>query len=295
MQPILVGARRGATVESVHRVDAVALERGARIAEAGDPGLVTFVRSCAKPFQALPLVRAVPDLSEEELAIACASHQAEPAQLDAVLALLRRARASEADLECGFQEGRPRDQLAHNCSGQHAGFLVLCRVHGWLPPGYRLPPHPVQRAMLREIAEATSLASERIPLADDGCGIVTFGLSLERIAAAFGRLGDLDGGARVAAAIRARPDLIGGEGAADTALMRALPGWVAKRGAEGLFCAVSPDGVAVALKVEDGAQRAVRPALAAFLDRLGVELGDDFRRVPIESSRGDPVGEVVVL
>ena len=94
-------------------------------------------------------------------------------------------------------------------------------------------------------------------------------------------------------AMRARPKLVGGVGAADTALMQVLPGWVAKRGGEGLLCAVSPLGVGLALKVADGNPRAVRPALARFLETLGSPLGEDFERVRIENSRGDVVGDVV--
>jgi L-asparaginase II len=282
---------RGGTVESVHRVHAVAVRDGKALASAGDPSLVTYFRSAAKPLQALPLVRARDDLEDDELAIACASHQAEPAQLEAVLSLLRKARAGEDDLECGFEEGRPRERINHNCSGKHAGFLALCRACGWLPHGYRLAAHPVQRAALMEVAEAAELPMEEIPLAVDGCGVVTFALPLERMAFAFSRLASLDGGERVLTAMRGRPELVGGNGASDTELMRALPGWVAKRGAEGLLCASGPDSLGVAVKVADGAQRAVQPALARFLTGLEIELRDDFARVPVENSRGEIVGE----
>jgi L-asparaginase II len=275
-------------------VHAVAVRDGKVAASAGDPDLVTYFRSAAKPIQVLPLVRAREDLDDEEVAIACASHQAEPAQLDAVLSLLRKARASEDDLECGFDEGRPHERLYHNCSGKHAGFLALCRARAWLPHGYRLPAHPVQREALAEVAEATGVPAAEIPLAVDGCGVVTFALPLERMAVAFSRLASLDGGRRVISAMRARPGIVGGQGASDTDLMGALPGWVAKRGAEGLLCVASPEGLGLALKVEDGAQRAVRPALTRFLAVLGVEPGDDFARVPVVNSRGEVVGEVRV-
>jgi L-asparaginase II len=292
VEPIRVDVHRGGAIESTHRVHAVAVRDGKAVASAGDPGLVTYFRSAAKPLQALPLVRARDDLEEEEVAISCSSHQAEPAQLDAVLSLLRKGRASEDDLECGFDDGRPRERIFHNCSGKHAGFLALCRTRGWLPHGYRLPAHPVQREALSEVSAATGVAAEQIPLAIDGCGVVTFALPLERMALAFSRLAALEGGREVVAAMREKRDLVGGSGASDTDLMGALPGWVAKRGAEGLLCATSPDGLAVAVKVEDGAARAVRPALARFLARLDVELDDGFAGVPIENSRGDAVGEV---
>ena len=287
MEPILVEVTRGGLVEARHRVHAVAVAGGEIVAAAGDPGLVTFLRSSAKPLQALPVVRARPELTEPEVAIACASHLARPEQLEVVRSLLARAPAGEEELECGAEPTR----IAHNCSGQHAALLALCRVEGWKTPGYRLAEHPCQQALLGEVAAAAEVDAEAMPTAVDGCGILTFALSLERIAHAFSRLQELDGGGRVSDAMRAYPGLIRGPLAADTMLMEALPGWVAKGGAEGLFCACSPDGLGVALKVEDGNTRPVRSAVGAFLDGLGIETGA-LGVVTVENSRGEDVGAV---
>jgi L-asparaginase II len=289
-EPITVAVRRGEAVESRHRAHAVAVQDGTVIAEAGDGSLVTFMRSAAKPIQALPLSRARPDVDERELAIACASHQALPEQLAAVRSLLARAPAGEDELECG-PAGDPPEPINYNCSGKHAGMLALCRAHGWDSPGYRLPDHACQRAMLTEVARAVDLAEDELETAVDGCGVVTFAVPLERMALAFARLERLDGGDRVAAAMRAHPGLIRGPGAADTTLMRAREGWIAKGGAEGLICAAGPSGLGLALKVEDGAFRAVGPALAAFLDRLGYPV-EKLEAAPVVSSRGEVVGEV---
>jgi len=278
-------------VEAVHLAHAVAVKDGRIVESAGHPELLTFFRSSSKPIQALPLACERDDVDEWELAIACASHRAEPAQLEAVGSLLAKARATEDDLECGPQEGRGPGRLAHNCSGKHAGFLAVCRARGWDTAGYRLPDHPLQQELLREIASA---AGADPATAVDGCGVVTFGLPLERMATAFSRLAGVDGGARVIEAMRAHPQLVGGEQALDTRLMRSLPGWVAKGGAEGLLCAVSPDGTGVVLKCEDGSHRPTSPAVAAFLARLGHEL-DGYDRVPVENSRGEVVGEVTCL
>jgi L-asparaginase II len=289
MGAIVVEATRGSVVEARHLVHAVAVAGGRVVAAAGDPALVTFLRSAAKPLQALPVVRARPDLTDEEIAIACASHLARPEQLEPVRALLRRAGASEDDLECG-PEPTP---LEHNCSGKHAAMLLLCRERGWPLAGYRLPEHPCQHAMLAEVAAAAEVEPGSIPTATDGCGVVTFALPLERMAHAFARLEALDGGPRVAAAMRAHPELIRGPLAADTLLMQTLPGFLAKGGAEGLLCAASPEGLGLALKVEDGATRALRPALAAFLDRLGLASGEP-GHVSVENSRGERVGTLHV-
>jgi L-asparaginase II len=288
--PITVAVRRGDTVESRHRAHAVAVQDGTVVAEAGDGGLVTFMRSSAKPIQALPLVRAVPELEQEELAIASASHQALPEQLAAVRSLLARAPAGEDELECG-PDGDPPERIKHNCSGKHAGMLALCRAHGWDSRGYRLPDHPVQRAMKTEVALAADLSEDDLETAVDGCGIVTFAFPLERMALAFARLERLDGGDRVAAAMRAHPGLIRGPGGVDTALMRAREGWIAKGGAEALMCAAGPQGLGVALKIEDGSSRAVGPALAAFLARLGYPV-ERLESEPLVNSRGEVVGEI---
>jgi L-asparaginase II len=292
-EPITVAVRRGETVESRHRVHAVAVQDGTVVAEAGEGGLVTFMRSSAKPIQALPLTRALPELEEKELAIACASHQALPEQLEAVRALLARAPAGEDELECG-PAGDPPSPLNHNCSGKHAGMLALCRAHGWDSRGYRLPSHPCQHAMQAEVARAADLEQEELSTAVDGCGVVTFALPLERMALAFARLERLDGGDRVAAAMRAHPGLIRGPGGVDTALMRAHEGWIAKGGAEGLMCAAGPRGLGVALKIEDGSSRALGPALAAFLARLGYPV-ERLDRAAVRSSRGEEVGEIEAL
>jgi L-asparaginase II len=234
-------------------------------------------------------VRARDDLPDDELAIACASHGDTPEQVAAVRALLARAEATEDDLELGFQEGRPLQRIHHNCSGKHAGMLALCRASGWPTNGYHLPDHPVQRACHDAHAEAAEVEPEEA--ASDGCGVVTFALPLERMAHAYSRLESLPGGERIAAAMRARPDLVGGPDGPDFSLMRAAPGWVAKGGAEGLLCAAGPDGIGVALKAEDGAGRGHRPALATFLQQLGLDL-PELAVVPVRNSRGERVGEV---
>jgi L-asparaginase II len=264
------------------------VSRGEVVASAGDPGLQTLLRSSAKPLQALPLVRACPDLGDAEIAIACASHLHRPDQLQPVRSLLDAAGATEDDLECGADPTR----LEHNCSGKHAGMLLLCRLNGWPTEGYRLASHPCQEVMLAEVARAAEVAPETMPTAVDGCGVVAFGLTLERMANAYSRIEGLDGGERVADAMRTHPELVRGDGAPDTELMRLGDRWIAKGGAEGLLCCAR-EGLGIALKVEDGAQRPLGPALAAFLGALGLGAGD-LARAPLENSRGELVGELRV-
>ena len=153
---------------------------------------------------------------------------------------------------------------------------------------YHLAGHPLQHEILGVIAESAGLARGEVETAVDGCGVVCFGLPLERMARMFSKLvrEELPGSNPVVAAMRSRPDLIGGPEAVDTRIMRAIPEAIAKRGAEGVMCIGLPDGTGVALKVEDGANRATGPAVAAY---LGVE---ELARLPIQNSRGEPVGEI---
>lgn len=283
MDAINVAVTRGGIVESRHRAHAVVVRDGEAAVAWGDPDLVAFVRSAAKPLQALPLVPY--DLPQEELAIACASHEARPDQLVAVRALLERAGVSTDDLECGAEHG---SRLRHNCSGKHAGFLYLCRARGWDPKGYRLPEHPLQRELRALVAATVGRPEGEIPTAIDGCGVPTFALTLTQMAWMFAGFvrDEPEGMGTVVAAMTAHPELVGGPRAVDTLVMRALPGAVAKRGAEGVLCAGLPDGTGIALKVEDGAYRASYAAAGVV---LGItELADR----PLHSSRGDLVGSV---
>jgi L-asparaginase II len=271
--PIRVEVRRGGLVEAVHHVH-VADTAGPAY---GDPERVWFLRSSAKPIQAIPFVEGYDKLDDDEIAIACASHRAEPAQLHAVRKVLARAGASVDDLENGLQEGRPEGKLGHNCSGKHAGMLAACSANGWPFAGYRLPEHPLQQRIRELIPGGTT--------AVDGCGVPTFALPLTEIAGTLTRVP-----ARIREAMTARPELVGASvDAVDTDLMRLRPGWIAKGGAEGLFCASSPDGRGVALKAEDGGYRAIGPALGRFLDV------EELARVAVTNSRGEVVGEMLCV
>ena len=267
MDAIRVTVRRGGAVEAVHRVHV-----RSTAGDAYGDDFHSFFRSSLKPVQAIPLLEGYDDLGDDELAIASASHQAEPAQLAAARKLLARAGASVDDLENGLQEGRPDGKLGHNCSGKHAGMLAACRAHGWPLHPYRSLDHPLQQRVAALVGDAE--------VGVDGCGVPTFALPLSRMCEVF-----LLTPPQIRAAMAARPELVGGTGSADTELMRARPGWFAKGGAEGLFC-VSDGTDAWAFKVEDGASRGLRPALAQV---FGLE---QFREVDVRNSRGEVVGSI---
>jgi L-asparaginase II len=270
VEAIRVTVRRGDVIEAVHRVHAATTDGESW----GDPDLAFFLRSSCKPIQAIPFVDGYADLDDDEIAIACASHRAEPAQLAAVRKVLARAGATVEDLENGLQEGRPEGKLGHNCSGKHAGMLAACRAHGWPLHPYRDRGHPLQQRI------AGLLDGDHVGV--DGCGLPTFSTTLAGAARLLSRTPQ-----RIRDAMRARPELVGGStGAVDTDLMRLRAGWIAKGGAEGLFCAAHEDGRGLALKAEDGAFRAIGPALAVV---LGI---DELAVAPVHNSRGEVVGEI---
>jgi L-asparaginase II len=288
-EPLIVEVRRNGILEAVHRVHAVAVRDGAVVQEAGDAELTCFMRSSSKPLQALPLVRARDDLTDEEIAIACASHRATEEQLAAARALLEKANATEDDLELGLQEGRPPHKIYNNCSGKHAGMLALCRARSWPMQGYRQPQHPVQQAAAAAHAEAAQTEQREFATGNDGCGVVAFAMPLERMALAFATLPGLPGAHRITEAMRARPHLVGGADGTDVLLMQhpdPSRRIVAKGGAEGLLCAVDlATNTGYALKAEDGDSRPLRPAAAAFIDL-------DLPPLQVENTLGEIVGDV---
>ena len=326
---MLIESWRGAFVESRHRVHVAIVDAaGTLVARAGDPDLVTFWRSAAKPFQALPLVvDGVADrfgLGSEELAIACASHSSEPRQVELVRAFLKKVGCSERDLLCGphppLSEAVARDYQTRgvrltavysNCSGKHTGMLGLARHHGWPTEFYTRPEHPVQQRCLEEVARWTDVPVQRLGTATDGCGVVCYALPLRNMAMAYARLGMGDAGwgmrgdpsriphpaSRIVAAMLRHPELIAGSGRPCTELMRAHPGRVlAKVGAEGVYSALlMPEGLGVTLKVEDGNSAAAALAVAAVLAELGVQPQPESLMVRDHvNSRGDKVGELRV-
>ena len=271
MDAIRVTVRRGDVVEAVHRVH-VATTDGGRWGE----DLTLLLRSSAKPIQAIPFVEGYDDLADDEIAIACASHHAEPAQLAAARKVLARAGATVDDLENGLQECRPDGKLGHNCSGKHAGMLAACAANGWPPHPYRDPSHPLQERIAELIGGGET--------AVDGCGVPTFATTLSGAAQLLTHTPP-----RIRSAMRARPELVGASlDAPDTDLMRLRDGWIAKGGAEGLFCAAHADGRGLALKAEDGAYRVIRPALGHV---LGI---DEFLETPVRNSRGEVVGAITL-
>jgi L-asparaginase II len=309
--PVLAHVVRSGFVESVHHGSVVAVDAaGTVLLSVGDVTGPTFPRSSNKPLQALAMVRAGLDLDGELLALASASHSGEPFHLDGVLRILDAAGLKEDDLQntpdlpydeaerrSWIADGRSASSLAQNCSGKHAAMLATCVANGWDLATYRDPAHPLQQRMSETLAE---LAGEPVAATGvDGCGAPVMAISLTGLARAFGRLASAAEGteeARVARAINAHPEWLGGTGRDVTSLIRGLPGAVAKDGAESVYALGLPDGRGVALKIADGAQRARPVVLAAALARLGVEADvlAELAHAPV-LGHGEPVGAVVAV
>jgi L-asparaginase II len=288
---------RGGLEESRHQMHvAVAGADGELLAWHGDPQRLTTLRSAAKPFQAEPLVASGAleafGFDEETLAVCCASH----AGTDAHVAAVRRGLdAAGVDAErLRNTTGSVERRLRHNCSGNHLVFLALSAHLGWRLDGYWEPSHPSQRAAQASVAEAAGVAADQISTCSDGCGVVCFALPLATVAAMYARLPGLL--PRQYAAMRSHPEMIAGDGDLDTELMRALGDAVAKGGAEGLGCVGLPAaGIGIAVRAEDGAERAVAPALVDVLSQLlGWERPPDaldgFAQPALRNSPGDVVG-----
>ncbi len=315
---------RGGRVESRHHVSAAAVnERGELLAWVGDPELMTFFRSTAKPLQALPLVAdGVADayrFTDAELAVICASHSGEPDHVEVVSRILDRIGCTEDDLECGAhwpfhrpaadalrREGRTATRIHNNCSGKHAGMLAWSKHNGIEPKEYIRVDHPVQRRICAEIGRWVGNTCEALPVGLDGCGVPSYAQPLANMAAAYARVvaaaeRDPAGAAgRVTRAMTSAPWFVGGTDRLTTRLMRTTNGrLLAKFGAEAVYCVGDREHkLGIAIKVEDGHRRAVGAAVLELLARLDLLTADermaldDRHTTPVINTRGEVVGEI---
>lgn len=312
----LAATRRGPLIESFHRGRTVVCDPEGKVLDSiGDPEGYTYIRSSAKPFQALPLVLsgAADDLgfTDEEIAIVCASHSGEERHLAAVRSVLEKAGLSEDQLQSGthppfhapatarlVRNGQSPSPIHGNCSGKHAGMLALCAYEGWNTRDYRQPEHPAQRRILETVAEVCGLDMDEVLLGGDGCGVPSFAMPLRSLATGFARLTTGEGLSdelaeacgRVRWSMRAEPYLVAGTGRFDTELMESTD-LVVKGGAEGVFACGSPEGWGLALKVSGGVGRAVRPAVLSMLDRQEIRT-PLAARSEVRDLHGEVVGEV---
>jgi L-asparaginase II len=317
--PVIAEVIRGGIVESVHTgAYAVSDAVGRIVASAGHIDVPVFPRSAIKALQCLAVIDSgAADrfaFTEEEVALACASHSGEAEHVRVARAMLRKAGNSEDQYECGahwptdihaqhdlVRGGGEALQVHNNCSGKHAGMLALSRHLGADPKNYVDRTHPVQRAIARTIAALCDCDADLAPCGIDGCSVPTWAIPLRNLALGFARLTSPDnsGARRVIAAVRAHPFMVAGTGRFDTVLMQAVPRAFIKTGAEGVYCGSIPHaGLGIALKCDDGAGRAAEAAMASVLASLNVWTAEEkallsgFTRSELSNWRRLPVGDV---
>jgi L-asparaginase II len=323
MSELIVDVYRGDIVESAHRVHVAVVhaERGLVFAT-GDSGCVSFVRSAVKMFQALPMVESgalgLVGLTPEEVALATASHGGEPFHVAAVRSMLDKVRVTENALACGpvaplhgpsaealRAAGLKPSRLHNNCSGKHAGMLAFTVYQRWVTNGYHKASHPTQGRVKETLAFWTGLDTASMRWAIDGCGLPTFALPLDAVARACARFAAAAGDGRlppatIVSAMTTHPEYVAGTDRLCTDLMRTTSGRLfAKVGAEGYYCAGVPAmRLGVAVKVADGAWRAVEPAVLAALRHVDAistsehEALARYARPAITNTRGEKVGRI---
>lgn len=327
--PILAEVVRGETVESVHRGHICIVDgEGNRVAEIGEPETVTFFRSASKPFQAMPFLTTGAaeafGFTDEEIALACASHSGEKIHVEGVRRMLEKIGTSESDLRCGvhmpfyqkesermIREGESPTQLHNNCSGKHAAMLGLAKHIDADSNSYESTTSPVQESIKNCVAQFAEIPLEKIGIGIDGCAAPNFALPVSAMARCFANLISphrFDANTRAAcdrivSAMSTFPYLIGGTDRLDTLLMEAAGGKIiSKVGADGVWlCGVLPNekyqsGLGVALKIEDGDDMLSRPVVAVeLLRQLGIVPADtlsNFSPMPIKNRRGNMVGRI---
>ncbi|MFA5121284.1 asparaginase [Zavarzinia sp.] len=323
--PVLVEVLRGGIVESRHRGAYAVIDGDGTLVDArGDIERAIFPRSSMKILQGIPLVESgAADAfacTPAELALACASHSGEDFHVKAVGDWLARVGLVEADLACAphnpmsvpayealVRAGTPPCRLHNNCSGKHTGFLTLALHLGVATRGYQKRAHAVQQAAFEATAALTDQPVD-MPYGIDGCAAPNPCLPLKALALAMSRIAVPDrlapergrAVARLAAAMAEYPELVAGTGRACTRLMRAaLPGTVAKTGAEAVYIVIAPSkGLGIALKIDDGGTRAAETLVAGLMERHGLLDGEKRETVadliaPVLTNwGGEPVGTV---
>jgi L-asparaginase II len=311
-QVVLAEIVRSGFVEGHHYGSVVALAAdGSTTYAAGDVTSPILPRSCNKPLQAVGMLRCGLELDGDLLALACASHSGEDFHIAGVRRILAGAGLDESALqtppdypldddarEAVIRAGGRKAPILMNCSGKHAAMLATCVVNGWDVATYREPDHPLQQAVGATFAELTGEPVTTVAV--DGCGLPLLSTSLTGLARAFARLATGDGAERrVAEAIRAHPAFVSGSTRDERALLTAIPGAIAKAGAESCYAVALPDGRSFALKHDDGAPRARATTMAALLERLGVDAEDGVDTEAVRATGraavlggGVPVGEI---
>jgi L-asparaginase II len=332
----LVEITRGLLTESRHRGDIAVVDgRGRLLARAGDPDVITYFRSAAKPIQALEVILSGAadryGLDDRELAVICSSHYGEDAHRQAVQSILDKIGLDTSALRCGSppsikteyaleaaRRGLASGPLFSDCSGKHAGMLAVCRHLGYDILGYESPEHPLQRKLLKLVSQLCGIEEERIAIGIDGCSVPVFALPLKNMALGYARLARPEtlakefytAAERITRAMASHPQMISGTpgplpgtwGFCSELIRHGRSNIIAKLGAEGVYCVgVKDRGLGLALKIEDGNTRAIHPVVLKILEDLKIldadqsEALDAFRHKKNYNDHGQVIGEYLTV
>ncbi len=323
---VLVQVTRGDMVECVHRGNIAVVDSTGKLLYAkGEPGMYSYLRSSAKPVQAVPVVESGAadrfGFSKKEIALFCASHSGEEQHTEVVMDVINRIGLQEDALQCGthmpFYPPTAKKMIMAdekstpkhcNCSGKHSGMLTYAVHMGYPVEGYYQKDHPVQKAALKEIAYFADMKEADVACGIDGCGVVVFGIPVYNMALSYARLADPDtlpsakaeAVRRITAAMIAHPEMVGGTGRLCTDLMTQAHGKLfAKSGAEGVYTVGIPSlKMGIALKIDDGSSRGIGCVIIEVLRQLDILNRDEIESlkhhywITQKNHRGDVVGEI---
>jgi L-asparaginase II len=289
INPVIAEVTRGGIVESRHRGAFIICDTEGNVnLSAGDMAKPIFPRSAIKAFQCMPIIESGAadrfNLTDEEIALCCASHNGEPEHVRVARSILKKCGAPETDLECGahapsarkafvelIRAGTEPSAIHNNCSGKHSGMLALAEHLGVPHFGYTAIDHVVQKSVASTIERLCGVDLGTAAIGIDGCSVPNWAIPLRQLAIGFARLAQADcaSGQRIVAAVRAHPFLIAGTNHFDTKVMQEVPRLFIKVGAEGVYCGCIPHaGLGFALKIDDGASRGAQVAIASALSKL---------------------------
>jgi L-asparaginase II len=322
----LVEVTRSNVVESMHRGDIVVVRSDGNVLyNLGDQHRLTFMRSSSKPIQAIAALEAGVvekfGLDLWEIALMAASHSGEKQHIEVANSIMKKAGIGEDELECGIHEplgkeaakelcssGQTPSKLHCNCSGKHLGVIAAAKAKGLSINGYSKPDHPIQKDIERVISDFSNVEAEEMIKGCDGCGITVYGIPLKNMALAYANLCDKDfmGGKYrksqnyILSSMTMYPEMVSGVGRIDYELMKNFGDRIiGKIGAEGVYCAgIIGKSMGIAVKIEDGSNRAVEPVILHILQQLKVLTGSELEKVKkyynpeILNHRGDKVGEI---
>ncbi len=324
MSECLVNVYRNGVVESFHRGSAAVVNHEGKLLYAvGDPYFLTYMRSAAKPLQAIPIVESGAlkqySITERELATIVASHSGEPIHIDAVQSILNKIGLDESYLKCGthlpyheeakqrlLEKGKGPTPIYNNCSGKHSGMLLLSKMKGYPLETYYEQNHPLQKEVLATIMYMTEY--DAVKVGTDGCGVPVFGMPLYNMALGFARFSSSESLEKlkreatktIVNAMQQYPKQVAGTERLDTDLMSTTKNLVCKAGAEAVHCIGLPEeGVGIALKIDDGGSRARGPATVEILKQLDVLTKKELRELknhhkPLNTNHhGEKVGRIV--